>query len=104
MEGGKDQNLKEEFTNCEGFLMIGNQSLWPIVGNLLHPSYMTVNAVLMGQMKVDSEVCTEALTEEQKLSITACAGPEDHLAAFGMGSATVSIIIFASAWSYTAGL
>ena len=33
-----------------------------------------------------------------------CAGPKDYLAAFGMGSATVSIIIFASAWSYSAGL
>ena len=43
--------------------MILYQSLWPIIGNLLHPSYMTVNAVLMGQMKADSEKCVDTLTQ-----------------------------------------
>jgi hypothetical protein len=103
-EANKDKNLKDEFTNCEGFMMIGNQSLWPILGSILHPSYMFVNAKLMGQMEVNTALCTADLSEEERLSTTACAHGEDYLAAFGIGSATVSILIMASAWSYTAGL
>ena len=99
----KDEDV-EEISNCRGTLMILYQSFWPIIGNLLHPSYMTVNAVLMGQQEVDPVYCPDSLSVDEKLATTYCAGSKDYLAAFGMGSATVSIIIFASAWSYSAGL
>lgn len=60
-----EEDDEENFTNCEGVNMILYQSLWPIIGNLLHPSYMTVNAVLMGQMKSDPENCPDTLTHDE---------------------------------------
>jgi hypothetical protein len=40
----------DDFSVIEGLKMIMNQSVWPIIGMLFHPSYMMVNAVILGKI------------------------------------------------------
>jgi Na+-driven multidrug efflux pump len=80
----------EDFTNCEGLIKIFKQSVWPIIGSLFHPSYLLVNSVILGQIKCDpTETCIPAKT---------------YLAAFGLGSSLMSIILTASGLCYCIGL
>ena len=42
--------VDDNFTLCEGLTMIFKQSLWPIIGMLFHPTYMLVNAKILGSI------------------------------------------------------
>ena len=42
--------IDENFTFFEGILMIMRYSIWPIVAMIFHPTYMLVNAKILGQI------------------------------------------------------
>jgi Na+-driven multidrug efflux pump len=60
--------------------MIWDQTIWPVIGYLFHPSYMLVNAVILGKL------------------------PKIYLAAFGIGSSTIGIVLFATGVCYVLAL
>lgn len=61
----KHEHLKQKMIDCdtndnedrlswfEGIKMISMQSIWPIFGNLCHPSYLLVNSIILGQIDRD---------------------------------------------------
>jgi hypothetical protein len=50
----------EDYTPAAGLKMIMKQSIWPIVGFIFHPTYMLVNAVILGNIVVDPVKCAAA--------------------------------------------
>ena len=52
LEGGKSDSYisadNDDFTIFEGLQMIFKYSFWPIIGMLFHPTYMLVNAIILG--------------------------------------------------------
>ena len=80
----------EDFTCWEGLVKISKQSSWPIIAALFHPCYMLVNSIVLGKIKcVSDDVCSSART---------------NLAAFGLGSSLMSIILLASGVCFCLGL
>ena len=94
----------ETITCSSGTLQITNQSLWPILGTIFHPTYMMVNAVLLGRLKIDKKLCPDTLTAKQKKESMDCVTDEQYLAAFGIGSAVIGMLVFATIWCYAAAL
>ena len=85
--------------------MILNQSIWPIIGSVFHPTYMMVNVLLLGRIvKPDDKLCPASLTEAEKLQNIDCSTSIEYLAAFGLGSAVVGMVVFAVGFCYCAGL
>lgn len=80
----------DDFTCCQGFKKIINQSVQPIFGSLFHPSYMLINSIILGQIQCDPS--------------TGCHSAKTYLAAFGLGSSLMSILLLASGLCYTLGL
>ena len=87
----------EDFTTFEGFCMVFNRSLWPIIGSVFHPVYMMINAKILGQMNPSSDCVADSTDIE-------CVKPDTYLAAFGMGSSTMSILILAPLTCFCIGL
>lgn len=57
---------------------------------------MLVNAVILGKIQIDEKAC--------KLDKIECIGPKTYLAAFGVGSSTLGIILLASGLTYCVSL
>jgi len=55
-EGG-DEKKDEDLTTLQQLAMIADRSMWPIVGSLFHPTYMLVNAKVLGGMDPDAALC-----------------------------------------------
>ena len=81
--------------------MIARNSLSPIIGSLFHPTYMLVNAIILGKIEVDPVKCEAAGNDEYHPD---CIGADVYLSAFGLGSSTMSIILLASGICFTIGL
>lgn len=81
--------------------MILRNSIYPIIGSLFHPTYMLVNAMILGQIKLDPKKCEAAGNDEYHPD---CINAEVYLSAFGIGSSTMSIILLASGLCFTLGL
>jgi Na+-driven multidrug efflux pump len=80
----------QDFTTCEGLKKIMRQSVWPIIGSLFHPTYLLVNAIVLGRITCNpGEECIKA---------------ETYLAAFGLGSSLMSIVLLASGICFVLGL
>lgn len=86
-------------TTLGGLKMIAERSLWPIIGSLFHPVYMMVNARVLGGIHVDSELCAALSADDPS-----CISAKRYLAAFGLGSSTLSIVMIATAMCFTIGL
>jgi len=59
MEDKNEKKENEGFTYGEGLIIVFNRSLPVIMTCLLHPSYMMVNAIILGKIKVDSTKCPD---------------------------------------------
>lgn len=73
-----------------------------ILGLIFHPSYMMINAVILGKYKPDPSC--ESMTIKARNANNKCLTNTEYLAAFGIGSATVSIFVFAAGMCYAMGL
>lgn len=60
-----------------------------------------VNAIILGKIKMDQEKCKIAGGEPCHPD---CISSKDYVAAFGIGSATMSIILLATGLCFTLGL
>jgi len=92
---------KPDFTNGEGIAMILSKALFPILGTMFHPSYMMANAVYSDMITPDPTQCREAGYDETD---PACITGESFQAAFGLGSATMGIIMQAPVLCFSLGL
>lgn len=90
------------FTYCEGLKIVIKQSIPPIVGSLFHPSYMMVNALILGRITLP-DYCKDKDYEVPEDSFE-CMGPEDYLSAFGIASSTIGIAILSTSFCYIAAL
>jgi hypothetical protein len=97
----KDPNDPDDFSPFEAFKMISSYSFSPIIGSLFHPTYMLVNAMILGKIEVDPVKCEAAGNDKNHAD---CIGPDVYLSAFGIGSSTMSIILLASGICFTIGL
>ena len=97
----KDPNDPDDFSPIEAFKQIARNSFSPIVGSLFHPTYMLVNAMILGKIKVDPAKCAAAGNDKNHPD---CIEADVYLSAFGIGSATMSIILLASGICFTIGL
>jgi len=111
-EGGADtllgdlQRIEDHpdyFTMSEGFMMIMKNSIFPIIGMLFHPSYMMVNAKVLGQVINNGPPCTGKNVIDGVLQYE-CLTAEVYLASFGIGSSTMSIAILATGSCFILGL
>ena len=71
-----DENVKEGdngFTCVQGMKIVFKQSLPPILGYLFHPSYMMVNALILGRIEVPSH-CSDPDFQVEASSFE-CMGP-----------------------------
>ena len=106
-----DKNVKESliseekrpedepgFTNSEGLVMIFKQSISPIVGQILHPMYMMINTMILGRILPDARC--EGDTDFQEANPSHCVGPNVLQSAFGIGSATMGLILLAPGACY----
>lgn len=75
----------------------------PIIGTLLHPMYMLVNGVVLGNSKLDLDLCGPNATKEILDSFD-CLDNKTLLASFGLGSATIGIYVFAPCICYSLAL
>ena len=62
---------------------------------------MMINAIILGQTKVDDAKCQAA---GNLATHPDCISSKDYVAAFGIGSATMSIILLATGLCFTLGL
>ena len=69
--------------------MIYHQSIWSVFSSLAHPSYLMVNAVILGRIECLDKDCIPART---------------YLASFGVGSSSIGIVLLASSLTFTAAL
>eukprot|EP00356_Strombidium_inclinatum_P007903 CAMPEP_0170482006 /NCGR_PEP_ID=MMETSP0208-20121228/2219_1 /TAXON_ID=197538 /ORGANISM="Strombidium inclinatum, Strain S3" /LENGTH=508 /DNA_ID=CAMNT_0010754799 /DNA_START=8 /DNA_END=1534 /DNA_ORIENTATION=+ len=90
-----------DFTTKEGLKMILAKSIFPIVGTLFHPTYMMANAVYSDQIKSDPAACAAAGHDPANEN---CITGETFQAAFGLGSATMGIIMQAPVLCFNLGL
>ena len=86
--------------------MIFQRTMWPILGSIFHPTYMMVNAKILGQMTIDTEKCAgmPAIPRDVLSPTFDCVTAQTYLASFGMGSATMSIILLAPIMCFTMAL
>lgn len=89
----------EDFTLREGLRMIFNNSVWQVFGFLFHPCYMLVNAKILGQM--EDQVCAVG---SDGIEVCEAIGPKVHLAAFGLGSSTIGLLLLANGDCFSDGL
>lgn len=84
------KKTEDDFTTVQGLRMIQDQSVWPIIGFLFHPSYMLVNAIILGNIQCKPE--------------DGCITAKTYLAAFGLGSSLMSIVLLATGLCFVFGL
>lgn len=77
------------------------QSLPPIVGSLFHPSYMMVNAKILGALELPAQ-CKDP--EYVPVDIFECLPAEDYLSSFGLASASLGIVLLSLGFCYSNGL
>ena len=90
---------REKLSTAQGLGIIAQQAIWPVIGALFHPAYMIINAVLLGKLKPDTAVCTD-----QNFLTFECATGKQYLAAFGLGQAVCSLVVFSTGTTYSAVL
>jgi Na+-driven multidrug efflux pump len=90
----------ENFGLSGGMAMIAEKSVYPIIGMLFHPSYMLVNAKLLGQVVPDASVCPVGV----EVDTIECVRGEQYLAAFGLASSTIGIILLAPGICFALGI
>jgi hypothetical protein len=73
------------------------RSMWPRFGSLFNPVYMMINASILGNLKPPAE----CIGDNERLE---CATSEIYLAALGLGSSAMSIIILAPLNCFALGL
>ena len=59
-----DPNDPDDFDTQTAIGMIFVNSISPIIGSLFHPTYMLVNAMILGQIKLDDQKCAAAGNDE----------------------------------------
>lgn len=74
-----------------------------IVGALFHPTYMLVNLSFLGSVKVDATTCKST---DHNLATTdiKCLDAKTYLAAFGMGSSVLGIVMLSVSMTFAMGL
>ena len=77
--------------------MVLLRSLWPILASVFHPVYMMINAKICGSMDPPDHCVPDSTDLE-------CVKADTYLAAFGIGSSTMSILIQAPLESFCIGL
>ena len=82
--------------------MVFKQSIPPIVGSLFHPSYMMVNALILGRIAVP-EYCSDPDYSAGPDSYE-CVGAEGYLGAFGIASSTLGLVVLSVGFCYGNGL
>ena len=95
--------IDDNFSFCEGLTMIFKQSLWPIIGMLFHPTYMLVNAKILGSIDKPAKCLVPDVSEEVKNSFD-CISAKTYLAAFGVASSSMGIILLAVGVTFNLGL
>lgn len=104
-EGGEEPKKDEDyFTLCEGLKEMSFYSGKNIIGLLFHPVYMMVNLNYLGATKVNST--TKCLSHNDKLATTPieCLEAKTYLAAFGMGSSVLGIVLLSLSITFSGGL
>ena len=81
--------------------MILVKSIFPILGTLFHPTYMMANAVYSDKISPDPMECKQANYDTMN---EACITGETFQAAFGLGSATMGILMQAPVICFNLGL
>lgn len=84
--------------------MIMKTSIFPIIGCLFHPSYMLVNAKLLGKAVLDTDKCGGKPEFVGDVINYNCIKAETYLASFGIASSTMSIILLATGVCFIFGL
>jgi hypothetical protein len=51
-EGG-EKKTEEDFNISQGMYKILKQAIFPIVGNMFHPTYLMINTSILGKIKPD---------------------------------------------------
>ena len=83
--------------------MIFRRSIWPIVGYLFHPTYMMVNAKILGAIKPDPELCHNGAPSEVLNSLE-CISAKTYLASFGVASSSLALVLLAIGQTFANGL
>jgi len=104
-EGGEAAAMEEEenednFTYWDGLVSVFSLSLPIICSNLFHPSYMMVNAIVLGKIQVDKTKCPDPTDR----SNWECLDAQDYVAAFGIASSSIGILILSTGFCYANGL
>jgi hypothetical protein len=80
--------------------MITKTSVFPIAGMIFHPTYMLVNAKLLGQTVIDETFCaTDAAKGKSE-----CLSAQEYVAAFGLASSALGIVYLALGFCFAYGL
>lgn len=87
-----------------GLCMVMKTSIFPIIGMLFHPSYMLVNAKLLGRNEVDADACGGKPEYVGDVINYECISAETYLASFGIASSTMGIVLLATGVCYVLGL
>jgi len=81
--------------------MILAKSIFPIIGTLFHPTYMMANAVYSDMIMPDPLKCA---AHNYDTTDPNCITGASYQAAFGLGSATMGIIMQAPVLCFNLGL
>lgn len=101
-EGG-NPNTEEDFNIRQGMYKILKQAIFPIVGNMFHPTYLMINTSILGKIKPDPSCQSTSYSSLDEIDWK-CISAKEYVAAFGLGSSYLGIILLASGFCYTGAL
>lgn len=103
-EGGEEPKKDEDyFTVWQGLKDMSVYSGKNILGALFHPTYMLVNLTYLGSVKTDPVKCASSDHANASTPVE-CLEAKTYLAAFGMGSSILGIIMLSVSMCFAGGL
>ena len=95
----------EDFNISQGMYKILKQAIFPIVGNMFHPTYLMINTSILGKIQPDASCPKESKVYSSLDDVDwKCITAKEYVAAFGLGSSYLGIILLASGFCYTGAL